>query len=203
VPDDAPRPAASVLLLRDDPLEVLMVERPARGAFPSAVAFPGGAVDPIDGDPLDGTDAAARAAAIRETEEETGIVLGDASELVAFARWVTPPEESRRFDASFFAVRAPGGAQAAVDGMELMSAAWVTPAEALRRGDAGEWLVVPPTRFQLLRLAQHARVDEVLDAARALPPVITSPEILTGPSGRRVVRIPAGIGYPVTEVPLP
>jgi 8-oxo-dGTP pyrophosphatase MutT (NUDIX family) len=200
VPDDAPRLAASVLLLRDDPLEVLMVERPARGAFASAVAFPGGSVDAEDGDPSDGTDAALRAAAVRETAEETGIALPDPAALVPFARWVTPREESRRFDAAFFAVRSPADAVAAVDGRELVTAAWVTPAEALRRGDAGEWLVVPPTRFQLLRLAQHARVEEVLDAARALPLVVTNPEILTAEDGRRLVRIPAGGGYPVTEV---
>ena len=45
-----PRPAASVLLVRDIEarLEVLVVERPARGYFGGLYVFPGGAVDPVD-----------------------------------------------------------------------------------------------------------------------------------------------------------
>lgn len=42
-------PAASVILLRDDPFEVLMLERnPDRSFAPGAWVFPGGIVDPAD-----------------------------------------------------------------------------------------------------------------------------------------------------------
>jgi len=41
------RLAATVLLLRDDPFEVLMVKPNARGFFPSALVFPGGVVEAI------------------------------------------------------------------------------------------------------------------------------------------------------------
>ncbi|HEY8711942.1 MAG TPA: NUDIX domain-containing protein, partial [Thermoanaerobaculia bacterium] len=69
-----PIPAASVLVLRDDPFEVLMIQRHEKSSFvPSAWVFPGGAVDPVDGAP--GTLDAARNAAIREVFEETAIRL--------------------------------------------------------------------------------------------------------------------------------
>jgi len=81
-----PRPAATILVLRDDPFEVLMVRRHGNGQFASALVFPGGLVDPSDRDaawaPLldgaEGLDADERAlgiAAFRETFEETALLL--------------------------------------------------------------------------------------------------------------------------------
>ena len=85
-----PRPAATVLLLRDGPpgIEVFMQVRHQDMAFASgALVFPGGRVDPEDHalaadadlspatarlDPLAG---ALRVAAIRETFEESGVLL--------------------------------------------------------------------------------------------------------------------------------
>ncbi|GAA2083294.1 NUDIX hydrolase [Pseudolysinimonas kribbensis] len=192
-----PRPAATVLLLRDDPLRVLLVQRPTSGAFPSVLAFPGGSIDAGDGDPDDDTDARARAAAVRETREETGIALPGPAALVAWSRWITPAAEPRRFDTHFFAVRAPEGAEPAVDGIELVAARWAEPAEALRRREAGDWPIIAPTAFNLARLALSSRVDEVLAAARAQSPVIVEPDLSDG-----MVRIRHDAGYPVTELSL-
>jgi 8-oxo-dGTP pyrophosphatase MutT (NUDIX family) len=75
-------PAASVLVLRDDPLRVLMMRRPEDASFvPDAWVFPGGMVEPGDGDLArelgDGsTLGAMRVAAARELFEETGLWLG-------------------------------------------------------------------------------------------------------------------------------
>jgi 8-oxo-dGTP pyrophosphatase MutT (NUDIX family) len=182
-----PRPAATVLLLRDDPLRVLLVQRPGRGAFPSVLAFPGGAAE--DGD----VDAAATAA--RETLEETGVILAP-GDLVPWSRWITPAQEPRRFDTRFFAARAPEDARPEVDGIELVAARWAEPAEALRRRANGDWAIIAPTAFQLHRLAGSASVDEVLAAARAQADVTVRPQLADD-----VVRIPADAGYPVTELP--
>jgi len=83
-------PAASVILVRDAPeLQVLMGERPLTAkAFPGALVFPGGKVEAQDADPvwrdrvapLEGDDLLAlRIAAIRETFEETGVLLAHAA----------------------------------------------------------------------------------------------------------------------------
>ncbi len=73
-----PRPAASVVLLRrggkhaQRALEVLLLKRTEKAAFmPGAWVFPGGSVDPADGEGPDGF----RACAVRELREEAGIEL--------------------------------------------------------------------------------------------------------------------------------
>lgn len=84
-----PRPAATVVLLRDAPdgMEVFMVVRHHQIDFASgALVFPGGSVDPGDGDLADGPrcprpagldkgGVALRVAAIREAFEECGVLL--------------------------------------------------------------------------------------------------------------------------------
>ena len=103
-----PRPAASVVLLRgggrhsDRGLEVLLLKRTEKAKFmPGVWVFPGGAVDPEDGEGEDGH----RACAARELTEEAGIELDAEAELVLFSRWITPEVISRRFDARFFSPR--------------------------------------------------------------------------------------------------
>ena len=88
-----PRPAASVVLLRrggkhgDRALEVLLLKRSEEAAFmPGVWVFPGGAVDPDDGE----GEAGYRACAVRELAEEAGIELPADEELVLFSRWITP-----------------------------------------------------------------------------------------------------------------
>lgn len=79
------RLAATMLLLRDDPLEVLMVKRHTKAYFASALVFPGGTVDPEDSDAawlpylvghegLSDEQRALRIAACRETFEESCII---------------------------------------------------------------------------------------------------------------------------------
>jgi 8-oxo-dGTP pyrophosphatase MutT (NUDIX family) len=77
-PEVAPLPAASVILLRDAPLEVLMMRRHAKASFvPDAWVFPGGMVEASDCSLGDGTEIGTmRVAAIRELFEESGVWLG-------------------------------------------------------------------------------------------------------------------------------
>jgi len=76
--DVPPIPAASVILLRNAPLEVLMIRRHEKSTFiPDAWVFPGGAVDATDHELGDGTELGTmRVAAARELFEESGIWLG-------------------------------------------------------------------------------------------------------------------------------
>lgn len=80
-----PQLAATMLLLRDDPLEVLMVKRHMKAYFSSALVFPGGMVDPEDFDAawlshligyegFSDEQRALRIAACRETFEESCIM---------------------------------------------------------------------------------------------------------------------------------
>lgn len=81
-PEVVPRPAASVIVLRNDPFEVLMLRRHEKSSFvPSAWVFPGGVIEPLDGelanDVIPGLELGpARVAAARETFEESGVWLG-------------------------------------------------------------------------------------------------------------------------------
>jgi len=88
--DIAIRPAATVMLVRDEPesgaLEVLMVRRNLRSDFVGgAYVFPGGAVDPADG----GTEA--EAACVGRSDAEASTLLGQPGGL---AYWVAVVRET-------------------------------------------------------------------------------------------------------------
>jgi 8-oxo-dGTP pyrophosphatase MutT (NUDIX family) len=159
-----PRQAATVIVLRggSERLEVLLVQRTPKAKFMGgAWVFPGGAVDAHEGE----GDVAHRAAAIREVQEETGLTLSDPAALVPFARWITPPEVSIRFDTYFFLAVAPDGAEAVVDGSEIVDARWFEPARALEGSEAGEILMVFPTIKNLERVAEFDTADALLEWA--------------------------------------
>lgn len=75
-------------------------------------------------------------AAVRETREETGLVLGDGGrpnlrELCFFARAITPPQRPRRYDTRFFMTDAAAVSSGALGGDgELVQLAWFTLDEA-------------------------------------------------------------------------
>lgn len=75
-------PAASTIVLRDAPLEVLMIRRHSAASFvPDRWVFPGGVAEPPDAEVArqggdDTTVGAMRVTAARELFEETGIWLG-------------------------------------------------------------------------------------------------------------------------------
>ena len=110
MPVTPPRPAASVIPLRrggrhsDRGLELLLLKRSEAASFmPGVWVFPGGGVDPEDGD----GEAGFRACAARELAEEAGIELPDDSELVPFSHWITPEIVPVRFDTWFFLALMP------------------------------------------------------------------------------------------------
>jgi len=182
-----------VILLRGgaDRLEVLLVRRnPSARFMGGAWVFPGGSVDRSDGQ----GDAAHRAAAIRELEEEAGITIADSRQLVPYSRWITPAEVKIRFDTWFYLAPAPAGAEARVDGSEVVEARWYEPAAALAARDHGELFLVFPTIKHLQQLSAFGSADDLLAHAsgREVHPV--QPRVLLQGETARIV-LPGEPGY--------
>lgn len=205
-----PRLAASLILTRkraSGAVELLLGRRSGGHVFmPQKYVFPGGRVDRADGyaplarEPRDDVRAvltrvlserrarAAAAAALRETAEETGLLLArpgaivrpgaawqafaaagvrpDAAALDLVARAITPPGRTRRFDAWFFHAEADQihGDSRLVSNGELEDLRWVEL-------DAARHLDIPIiTRFVLSELESRlARRDAPVRCARVTP----------------------------------
>lgn len=174
-----PRQAATVIVLRGGAqrLEVLLVQRTPKARFMGgAWVFPGGSVDA-------GEDH--RAAGVREVFEETGLRLE--GPLVPFARWITPPQITVRFDTWFFLAVAPEGQEVQIDGEEIVDARWFEPARALEGGEAGELLLVFPTIKNLENVARHETADALLEwaSSRQVRPV--EPRVVGHGEAARIV----------------
>ncbi len=171
-----PKDAATLIIYRrqQGSLQVLMGERHGSHAFlPNRYVFPGGRLDPADfrvrvANPLRPHVAArlcraaepsrARAialAAVRETFEETGLIIGQPDpdpgrpvpaawreffaagaapaldRLDYVVRAVTPPGRPRRFNARFFIVDAAATQGTVKSNGELLELKWITREEAL------------------------------------------------------------------------
>ena len=177
-----PRDAATLIIVdrsQREPRVLMGRRRPDQVFLPDTYVFPGGRVDAADrtlarlhplppefamalkhamrGRPSDTRAAALALAAIRETFEETGIVIGGRSpslaqpnsrewaaffatgycprpeQLTFFARAITPPGRPRRYDTRFFLTDATAITDRieALDG-ELLDIGWHTIGEARR-----------------------------------------------------------------------
>jgi len=191
--ETVPRQAATVIVLRGgaDALEVLLVKRTPHARFMGGVwVFPGGAVDAHEGE----GDAAHRIAAVRELQEEAGIVLADPGALVKFSRWITPAEVVVRFDTHFFLAPMPDGQEATIDGDEIVDQGWFTPADALAAHERGEIYLVFPTIKHLEQLGAFANADALLDFARGRDVGPVQPRVVTEGETARLL-LPGEPGY--------
>lgn len=174
-----PRHAASLILYRQGAkdIEVLMGRRAKAHRFlPDVFVFPGGRLDKSDFDhpvksPLKqpvadrlsqpGDMATALAcAAVRETYEETGLILGDLQqdELAAdlsglnyIARAITPSESPIRFNSRFLIADASSVTGELGGSGELIDLGWYGLSEALRMP------VVDVTEFLLEEMQYHSQ----------------------------------------------
>jgi 8-oxo-dGTP pyrophosphatase MutT (NUDIX family) len=175
----------------DRGLEVLLLRRSEEAGFmPGVWVFPGGAVDPQDGD----GDAGFRACALRELAEEAGIELGGPDELVPFSHWITPEVVPIRFDTWFYLGLAPAHTEPRPDGFETVDAAWWEPGLALEAHRAGELSLVFPTIRQLETLVPYAGSEQALEAARDTPVETILPKVVGEGDARRVL-LPGDPGY--------
>ncbi len=211
-PSPRPRDAATLILVRRDQAapRVLMGKRSGRHQFmPDKYVFPGGRVDPHDSRPPALTELARHVeaklaartrrkprafalTAIRETFEETGLIVGREAALdctppegwhdyfgagaapclqgfTLIGRAITPPYRPKRYDARFFMADAEDvliDARPPVDGAELSDLQWVTLSDALT-------LDLPSvTRFMLGEIEER----------------LTAPERVAGPAFLRWTR---------------
>jgi len=212
-PNRRPKDAATIMVLRRQAgtYRVLMGRRSPDHAFlPGKVVFPGGSTDRADYHApfskdlnprvmakltvnMRGRTSTRRAqalalSAIRETYEETGVLLGnscaqppamrnaawrdflshgvlpDLSPLRLIARAITPPRFKRRFDARFFAVFDDSVvSQVAVPDKELVDPAWLTIEEARHHP------LPDITRAVLGELEQRLASDRLLRADEPVP----------------------------------
>lgn len=150
-PEAIPRPAATVLLLRDGPagLEVFMVVRHDAIAFAGgAVVFPGGRVDEADHafpptDPF-------HVAAIRETFEECGVLLARPHGTTG----LLPAERALAIEAKWRAPLCGGdvdfGAMLRAENLSLAPdllvhyAHWITPRHQSKRFDTQFFMAAAP-----------------------------------------------------------
>ncbi len=244
-PPAVPRAAATVVLLRDGErgLEAFLLRRVTDMAFAGGMTvFPGGGVDRRDaeadiawaGPPpsewarrFDCSESLAGAlvcAAVRETFEESGVLLAGSSPddivadtteftdvrralvnrdtslgefladtglvlradlLRAWAHWITPEDQPRRYDTRFFVAELPRGQRADGATSEADAAAWRLPAEATSDADEGRSRLLLPTWVTLAELAEFSDLTEVMAASRRIEAIM--PVLVSGEGHTRVV----------------
>lgn len=172
-------PSATVVLVRDgeSDLEVLMVRRSRDLNHMGGMwVFPGGRVDPADGDIAADAEVAALNAAIRETLEETGLVI-ERDHLFQISHWTTPVGAKRRFATWFFAGVLDAHQDVVVDGGEIADHRWVSPAAALAEQKRGELRLMPPQYITLLELDAFADCTALSAGLGARSPIAYAPRV--------------------------
>lgn len=107
----------------------------------------------------------ARELAFADFLDRRGLVLR--SDLLgAWARWITPEFEPRRYDTWFFVAALPVGQRASNASTEADRTVWIRPAEAAAGYDRGELLMMPPTIATLRALEGYGTSAEALAGAR-------------------------------------
>ncbi|MBK5111522.1 MAG: NUDIX hydrolase [Thermoleophilia bacterium] len=193
-----PRTAATVILLRDSEadgsLEVLLLKRSPESHFmPSVWVFPGGSLDPEDGEGIESLATCAR----REMSEEAGVELGPETEMIPLARWVTPEIIKVRFDTYFFLAAAPPGAEVQPDQFEMSEAIWIAPAAAVEKTEQEGFPIVFPTLKQLEALVPSPNTAAAMESARNDPDATTIvlPKVIGDKENPRII-LPHEDDYP-------
>lgn len=251
-PPATPKDAATVMLVRDaEPgIEVFLQRRVMGMAFAGGMTvFPGGGVDRRDADTSlawhgpppawwasrfacdVGLARALVCAAVRETFEESGVLLAGPSEdtvvsdvrpfaearaqlvgrelslagflaeaglvlradlLWPWSNWVTPVEETRRFDARFFLARVPSGQVPDGHTSEAAETRWGRPTETLDEWKAGTVGLLPPTWTTLAELEECTSVADAMSRERTIEKLM--PRVARDGDVLRIV-LPGDPGY--------
>lgn len=126
----------------------------------------------------------------------------DLDALTPFARWMPAFKQPRKFDTFFYLAPAPMGEwNPFPQPGECVAAEWARPSDLLESIDRGDASAIFPTKRNLERLAQHARLGDALADAtsHSMETIIPWVEEI---GGEPHVRIPEGRGYPIIAEPL-
>lgn len=149
--------------------EILLLQRAAALVFyGGAWVFPGGRIDPEDGDVQADLEEVAKRAAVRELAEEAGLHV-EPSALRLISRWVTPPGRTRRFDTLHFIARVTADQPVRVQASEVSAYRWLTATEALQLHAQGEIELPPPTFVTLTTLAAFLSIEDAHASHQAQP----------------------------------
>ncbi len=215
-PPVTPRPSSTVVLVRDgDPWELLMVQRPGGADFaPGAYVFPGGTVHRDDESYSDALRAAAirelfeeagillaRGAVEADCARVRDLIAGgksfagalrsagfapDFDSLALFARWVTPAQLTRRYDARFYLARVPASQSVQPQEGEIVDWLWVSPARALVDP---EITLVYATQAVLESIAGVPDVQALFERARRMKEIpVVEPRIVQTERGWEIIR---------------
>lgn len=195
---DSPKASGSLIVLRDG--KVLMLKRNKNLVFSLAHSFPGGKVESKDREvaksKLEEINAShgefyssanypsMLVAALRETEEETGLVLrrGESAEGVfafikPFIRFVTPYQGKKRFDSQFFVVELGEGVRGVdvnnakdkynldelkINKSENMEFTWEHPQRVLEQYLDKKVKLFPPTIYTLFLLCRIGSMKDYI-----------------------------------------
>lgn len=177
-----PIPSATVVLLRDTPsgLKVLLLRRNSEIAYGGSWVFPGGRIDAHESAAA-GSDTlqAAKLAAVRETKEEAGIVIGE-SDLIYLSHWTTPVIRPKRFSTWFF-LAPVAGKEVQIDGGEIHAFEWHTPNSALTAQRAGKIELPPPTFVTLAQIEPFVTVTAAVEHFANCSPLQIQPLVIKTP----------------------
>jgi 8-oxo-dGTP pyrophosphatase MutT (NUDIX family) len=123
----------------------------------------------------------ARDLSFAEFLDRRGLVLR--SDLLgAWARWITPEFETRRYDTWFFVAVLPEGQRTRNASTEADRTVWIRPGEAATGYDKGDLTMMPPTISTLRGLIPYGSAAEALSAApeRDLTPVLARASLADG-----------------------
>ncbi|MCA2186279.1 NUDIX hydrolase [Nonomuraea cavernae] len=96
--------------------------------------------------------------------------------LKAWAHWITPEVERKRFDTRFFVAVLPEGQRTRDVGGEADQVVWQRPAEAIELARQGSIFLMPPTHQTLTELTAYDSVGAVLAAEREIVTIL--PQVL-------------------------
>ena len=154
----------SACLILKSASQILMVKRRPKGNFGSFTVFPGGILQDSDRFFKD-EEQVLKVAAIRETLEETGILVSKEiqvfdscqrksiksnlmdlplNSLFTLSTWITPPHEPIRFKTTFFLLKVENIPKSLPDGNEIVEIFTKSSKELLHDFQNGNILLMPP-----------------------------------------------------------